>query len=234
MIEILHRYTKAVLYKAEAAESVKDAVAEAVRSDANLGGADLRGANLGDANLRGANLRGANLYDANLYDADLGGADLRGANLRGADLRGADLYGANLRGADLRGADLYGANLRGADLGGADLGDLRNSMLGGDAPDAIELRAKVAAHIEAHPELHDQSEWGDGKPDPTCGTPCCVAGWACHLGGGDRGLGVATAATLLLTAPGVDNPSFDAGVSREEILRVLRQVPATGAEGGAS
>jgi len=210
MIEILHRYTKAVLYKAEAAaESVKDAVAEAVRSDANLRGANLYGANLRDANLRGANLRGADLYGADLYDANLRGANLRGANLRDANLGGANLYGANL-------------------------GDLRNSMLGGDAPDALELRAKVAAHIETHPELHDQSEWGDGKPDPTCGTPCCVAGWACHLGGGDRGLGVATAATLLLTAPGVDNPSFDAGVSREEILRVLRQVPATGAEGGAS
>ena len=222
MIEILHRYTKAVLYKAEAAaESVKDAVAEAVRSDANLRGANLYGANLRGANLRGANLGGANLYGANLY-----GADLYGANLYGADLYGADLYDANLRGANLRGANLRDANLGGANLYGANLGDLRNSMLGGDAPDALELRAKVAAHIETHPELHDQSEWGDGKPDPTCGTPCCVAGWACHLGGGDRGLGVATAATLLLTAPGVDNPSFDAGVSREEILRVLRQVPA--------
>ena len=61
--------------------TVKDTLIEAVRSGADLYGADLRG----------ANLRGADLY---------------GANLRGADLRGADLYGANLRGADL-----YGANL---------------------------------------------------------------------------------------------------------------------------
>ena len=48
--------------------TAKDAVEEAVKSGANLGGADLRGANLGGAYLRGANL---------------GGADLRGADLRG-------------------------------------------------------------------------------------------------------------------------------------------------------
>jgi len=71
--------------------SVKDTLIEAVKRDANLGGANLRDANLGGANLRGANLRGA--------------------DLRGADLRGADLYGAYLRGADLRGADLRGVNL---------------------------------------------------------------------------------------------------------------------------
>ena len=62
---------------------------------------------------------GANLYGANLYGANLYGADLRGANLRGADLRGANLYGADLRGANLYGANLRGANLRGADLRGA-------------------------------------------------------------------------------------------------------------------
>ena len=51
--------------------SVKDTLIEAVKRDANLGGANLRDANLGGANLRGANLRGA----------DLRGADLRGVNL---------------------------------------------------------------------------------------------------------------------------------------------------------
>ena len=76
--------------------TVKDTLQEAVRSGANLYGADLRG--------------------ANLYGADLGGANLGGANLYGADLRGANLYGADLRGADLGGANLYGADLRGADL----------------------------------------------------------------------------------------------------------------------
>ena len=71
--------------------TVKDTLQEAVKSGANLYGADLLG-----ANLYGANLRGANLYGANLY-----GADLRGANLYGADLRGANLYGADLLGANL-------------------------------------------------------------------------------------------------------------------------------------
>lgn len=58
---------------------IKDAVEEAVKSCA-----DLRGANLRGADLRGANLIGANLYGANLRGADLGGANLYGANLYGA------------------------------------------------------------------------------------------------------------------------------------------------------
>ena len=57
--------------------TVKDTLQEAVKS--------------------GADLYGANLRDANLYGANLYGANLRGADLRGANLRGADLYGANLR-----------------------------------------------------------------------------------------------------------------------------------------
>jgi uncharacterized protein YjbI with pentapeptide repeats len=47
-----------VLWEGTAAD-VKDAVQQAVASDANLRGADLRGADLGDANLRGADLGGA-------------------------------------------------------------------------------------------------------------------------------------------------------------------------------
>jgi len=134
-----------VLYDSEK-ESMKDALVDAVKSGANIRGANLvvanlrgadlrdadlicadlrganiRGANLYGADLRGANLRGADLGDANLYGADLRGANLRGADLGGADLRGSDLGGTNLRGADLRGADLRDADLRGADLRGADL-----------------------------------------------------------------------------------------------------------------
>ena len=128
-----------VLFKYEKEDgTVRDALIEAVKSGANLSGAnlidaDLRGANLIDANLRGANLRGANLRGANLIDATLSGADLRGANLRGANLSGADLIDATLSGADLidatlsyanlRGANLRGANLRGANLSGANLID---------------------------------------------------------------------------------------------------------------
>jgi Pentapeptide repeats (8 copies) len=97
-----------VLWESEKA-TIKEAVLEKYKRDANLYGADLR-----DANLYGADLRGANLYGADLY-----GADLRDADLRGADLRDANLYDADLRDADLRDADLYGANLRGANLYGA-------------------------------------------------------------------------------------------------------------------
>src|SRR3990167_4311307 len=58
-----------------------------------------------EKNKHDADLRGADLYDADLYGADLYGADLYGANLRGAKLRGANLRGANLYGANLRGAN---------------------------------------------------------------------------------------------------------------------------------
>jgi hypothetical protein len=73
--EIVHRYTKAVIYKSEIASDIMAAVVEAAK-----GGAYLRGADLGGAYLGGAYLGGA----------DLGGADLGGAYLGGADLRGAD------------------------------------------------------------------------------------------------------------------------------------------------
>jgi uncharacterized protein YjbI with pentapeptide repeats len=100
MIEIKSRWNGSVLYTAENAQDVRQALTEAVEG----------GANLRDANLRGANLRDANLGGANLRDANLGGANLRGANLRGANLRGANLRGANLRDAYLGGANLRGAN----------------------------------------------------------------------------------------------------------------------------
>ena len=171
MIEILNRWTKAVIYRDEESESVLQAMQSAVGS-------------------------GANLSYANLSGADLSGADLSYANLSGANLSDANLSGANLSG------------LRSPDM-----------------PPAVELREAVAAHIEAHPELHDQTSWGSGSADPSCGTACCVAGWACHLGGGERGMGVATAATILLWAPGLPQVPFDAGASREDILAALRAKP---------
>jgi hypothetical protein len=96
------------------------------------------------------------------------------------------------------------------------------ALLVPDAPDALALRAAVARHIDEHPELHDQGAWGDGSDDPACGTPCCVAGWACHLGGGSRGLPVPLAAAALLVLPDAPLPSFDGGASREQILAALR------------
>ena len=76
--EIKHRFTGSVLFSLET-ESMKLCVEAAVKSRANLSGADLSR----------ANLSGANLSRANLYGADLSGADLSGANLYGANLSGA-------------------------------------------------------------------------------------------------------------------------------------------------
>ena len=125
--------SRAVLYRGDSAESLREAVIAAVREGADLSGADLSGANLRGADLRDADLSGADLSGADLRDADLSGADLRGAYLSGAYLSGAYLSGADLSGADLSGAylrdaDLRGANLRGADLRGA---NLRGAYLGG-------------------------------------------------------------------------------------------------------
>jgi hypothetical protein len=121
-------------------ETLKEAVVAAVKSranlyganlyGANLYGADLYGANLSRANLYGANLSGANLYGANLSRANLYGANLYGANLYGADLYGANLSRANLYGANLSGANLYGANLSRANLYGANLS--RANLYGAD------------------------------------------------------------------------------------------------------
>ena len=121
MIEILNRYTQAVIYKSETSKTVVNAVIEAVNAKSDLRSAYLRSADLSGAYLSGAYLSGAYLRSADLSGADLSGADLRSADLRGANLRDAYLRGADLRGASLYGASLYGANLYGADLSGANL-----------------------------------------------------------------------------------------------------------------
>ena len=124
-IQIKHRITLSVLFECEA-ESLKLALKLAIKSRADLSGANLYGADLSGANLYGADLSGANLYGADLSGANLYGADLSGADLYGADLSGADLSEANLYGADLSGADLYGADLSGANLYGANLYGAKN------------------------------------------------------------------------------------------------------------
>ena len=172
------------------------------------------GLDLSDANLSGAHLRGAHLSFAHLRGAHLSFAHLRGAHLRGADLSGAHLSFAHLRGADLSDADLSGANLSGADLRGA-TGLRRDGM-----PDPRCLRAAVAVQIRQHPETHDHGKWGTGDPSD-CDTPCCVAGWACRLGGGTYGLTVSTAATIMLRDDELPMPSFSLGASREDLLAAL-------------
>ena len=66
-----------ILFEFEKEENtIKDTLFEAIKSDANLYGADLRDANLRCADLRCANLYGVDLYGANLYGANLCDASL--------------------------------------------------------------------------------------------------------------------------------------------------------------
>ena len=127
-IEIKSTLTGSVLFTIEA-DSMRLAVEAAVKSRA-----ELSGANLYSADLSRADLSGANLYSADLSRADLSRADLSRANLSGADLSRANLYSANLSGADLSRAnlsraDLSGANLYSADLSRADLSRAKNAAL---------------------------------------------------------------------------------------------------------
>ena len=69
MIEILNRYTKAVLYSSATAKTILAALVEAHNNGANLYGADLSGANLSGANLSAADLSGPDLSGANLSRA---------------------------------------------------------------------------------------------------------------------------------------------------------------------
>jgi uncharacterized protein YjbI with pentapeptide repeats len=133
--DIVHRYTAAVLYHSETADSIAAAVIEAAEKRANL-----RGANLRDAYLGGADLGGANLRDANLGGANLGGADLRDAYLGDADLGGANLRGANLGGADLGGAKFSeGTTMPGGETWKQYLGEVVPALLtaGGRAIDQV-------------------------------------------------------------------------------------------------
>ena len=110
-IQILHRYSNAVLFEHDGAN-----LDGANLVGANLVGADLAGAYLADAYLADANLVGADLARANLAGAYLAGANLAGAYLADASLAGANLADANLAGANLARANLVGANLVGATL----------------------------------------------------------------------------------------------------------------------
>lgn len=47
----------------------------------------------------------------------------------------------------------------------------------------IELFMAVRDKIAATPEAYDQAIWGRHEDDAPCGTACCIAGWACVLGG---------------------------------------------------
>ena len=131
-LEIKNRFTGNVIFTSTKT-MWKEAVEEAVNSEANLREADLSRANLREADLSGADLSRANLRGAYLSEANLSEADLIGANLSRANLREAYLIGANLSGADLIGANLSEANLIGANLSGANLreAELQNARFYG-------------------------------------------------------------------------------------------------------
>ena len=118
--EIKNRFTGAVQFTAEiecgesASVNVKVglSVKWAIKTRANLAGADLADANLADADLARAYLAGAYLARAYLARANLARADLAGAYLARADLAGADLAGANLARTDLARANLVDGGQR--------------------------------------------------------------------------------------------------------------------------
>ena len=162
---------------------------------------------------------GAEPVRARLIGEDLSSLYLDDIDLTGACLVNSDLSDSDLIGAKLAGADLVYASFAYADLTGVDLTGAIGLPVPTHTPE--ELRRLVAEQIEAHPELHDQSRWGEGMPSE-CGTPCCVAGWACRLGGGRGSMSVSSAATVLLWRNGRRMPSFASAAPRSEILAALR------------
>jgi len=120
LYEILHEKTGRVLFRLECGSFV-NCVETAVKSRANLRGANLSNASLSNANLSNADLSNANLSNTNLSSANLFCADLSGADLSDAYLSSANLYGAYLSGANLYCANLSNASLSNANLSNADL-----------------------------------------------------------------------------------------------------------------
>jgi len=142
-IKIKDRHSGRVLFET-GAETLKDAVEEAVISGVNLSCADLRNADLGGAylanaqfcnadfsraNLFGVILDRAALIGARFYSVDMRYSNIRYANLKKAVLRNSELIctcfsESNLTRTDFRSSSLEGADLRGANLTGTSF-DLR-------------------------------------------------------------------------------------------------------------
>ena len=108
-IAIKNRFTGDIIFQSTKT-TYKEAVEEAIKSEANLSGADLSKANLSKAYLSKAYLSKAYLIGANLSEANLSEANLSGADLSGADLSWADLSEANLSEAKLDGCLFYMGN----------------------------------------------------------------------------------------------------------------------------
>ena len=93
-IAIKNRFTGDIIFQSTKT-TYKEAVEEAIKSEADLSGADLSGANLSGADLSEADLSKANLSGADLSGADLSKADLSEANLSEAKLDGCLFYMGN-------------------------------------------------------------------------------------------------------------------------------------------
>jgi hypothetical protein len=129
-IEILHRHTGVVLYRASRPGlSMRETVVEAVAAKADLS----------DSDLSCSNLRGTDLSCSNLSGSDLSCSNLRGTDLRGSDLSCSNLSGSNLSGSDLRGSNLSGSNLSCSNLS---CSNLSGSNLRGSNGEKITLHAK--------------------------------------------------------------------------------------------
>ena len=113
---IKRHYDDKVLYEAPAAETLKDALEQAVADNARLVGANLDGANLDGVHLVNASLDSCSLVNANLVNASLDGCSLVSAILVSADLDGASLVNASLVNARLDNARLDSCNLVNANL----------------------------------------------------------------------------------------------------------------------
>ena len=150
MINISNRYTRAVLYHSETAQTIAEAAAEAYG-------------------------RGANLHGANLHGANLAGADLREADLAGANLREADLYGANLAEANLYGANLYGANLAGSNL--PPTCHIASLCFGSWPVTVTSTNTQIGC--ERHPNK-SWLAWGIDAPEIAVMHPNAVAWWTRH------------------------------------------------------
>jgi hypothetical protein len=150
LIEIKNRFTGSVIFSHEQeGNSLRITLDFAIKSEANLSGADLSGANLSRADLSGANLS-----EAYLSEADLSGAYLSGAYLSRADLSEANLSGANLSEAYLSRADLSEANLKEAKYGMATLKNGLLQLLGKYWPIYI-----FDAHIKIGCQFHSTEDW---------------------------------------------------------------------------
>lgn len=102
----------------------------------------------------------------------------------------------------------------------------------GQRESAIALRRRVFDVIHADPHLHDQSRYGRGIdgviPEPSCGTPACIAGWTMRFVDpgadyNDFGLhGLESTAFRALWVDGQPMPSFEGDADVDLVVAALR------------